>query len=96
MNTCIFLCGLYLQLGAAALDGRAPPHDLNNPGHTAYYSDVVRPLNPYATVEAGWASPRWRGFEAEIAARHMSGNGSDHGFNTLEARVRWRPWARCW
>lgn len=88
MNACIFLCGLYLQLGAAVLDGRADPPA----PHNAYFSDIVKPLNPYATVEAGWTSPAWRGLSADIAARHMSGSGHDKGFNTAEVRVRWRPW----
>lgn len=93
MSACAFLCGLYLQLGVAALDGRAPI-DAHDPEHNAWLHDVAQPLNPYGTAEVGWTSPRWRGIEADIAVRHMSGNGSDRGFNTAEARVRWHPWAR--
>jgi hypothetical protein len=93
MTPCLILCGLYLQLGVAALDGRGPPHD-GNPQHDAWFHDVARPLNPYATVEAGWSSPAWRGLNVDVAGRHMSGSGRDHGFNTAEVRVRWHPWTR--
>lgn len=83
---CLILCGLYLTGGVAHLGNvSALP-----PDH-AWPHNITLPMNPYGIVEAGWQSPTWHRLDATLAARHMSGSGTDYGTNTVEVRVTWRP-----
>lgn len=93
------LAALYLQLGVAAMQG---PPQMNSAycdywrargGDCLRLHDINRPANPYAIVAVGFESDGARRWSAALELRHLSSvsTGSDVGQNTIELRVKWKP-----
>ena len=82
-----FLAGIYLSLGMAYAEHLPPP----KPPDIGWLWDVTDRRNPYGILEVGYTHD-WGKVSVDIAGRHESSIAvKDHGFNSAEVRVRWRP-----
>lgn len=88
--SCLITC-LYFGLGIATARHSPPPPC--PPPQCGWLGDITEVKNPYGIIEAGW-SIDYGHVETDIGIRHESSIASkkDHGFNSIEIRVKWRPW----
>ena len=83
----LMLSGFFLSTGVAKIDHNNPP-----PNHAWAY-DRPRFKDPYGIIELGDTVPVSKSVSFTLKARHFSSLATrvDHGDNTVELLVTWRP-----
>ena len=84
------LAALYLQAGAAYMLPHGSPQSY---GWEYWRFDITEVRNPYGSLEVGFETDQDRHLSGSLSFRHLSSmtRGQDFGQNTVEVRVKWKP-----